>query len=107
MIPRSLREQAGVAEGDLLEVTVEGGQFRLTPKIAIDRDFLVNASRNPSARRAEFVRQVLQSAPKEMKAMWAESKRNGLDKLTMRQIDAVIAEVRKGQVTKRKSTKSA
>ena len=74
VIPRSLREQAGVAEGDLLEVTVY-----------------------PKQRREEFVRQVKDSAPQALKNIWEESQRKGLDKLTMRKIDAIISEVRQEQ----------
>ncbi len=38
VIPRSLRDEAGVAEGTLIKVSVlKGGQFLLTPQVAIDR----------------------------------------------------------------------
>ena len=37
-LPTSVRRQANLHEGDLLEVTVEAdGSLRLTPKLAIDR----------------------------------------------------------------------
>jgi len=45
-------------------------------------------------RREEFLQKLRDSAPKSLKAMWADSKRQGTDKMTMREIDAVIAEVR-------------
>jgi hypothetical protein len=34
------------------------------------------------------------NAPASLKAMWADSRRHGTSKMTMRQIDALIAEVR-------------
>ena len=38
-LPASVRRQANLEEGDLLEVTVEpDGSLRLIPKVAIDRD---------------------------------------------------------------------
>ena len=74
VIPRSLRERAGVSEGDFFEVKVY-----------------------PKQRREEFVRRVKDSAPQALKNIWEESKRKGLDKLTMRQIDAIISEVRQEQ----------
>ncbi len=38
-LPASVRRQANLKEGDLLEITVEpDGALRLIPKIAIDRD---------------------------------------------------------------------
>lgn len=36
-------------------------------------------------------------APASLKAMWADSQRHGTNKMTMRQIDALIAEVRAEQ----------
>jgi AbrB family looped-hinge helix DNA binding protein len=97
VIPRSLREQVGVAEGDLLEVKVQGSQFLLTPKLVISRELITGPKQNPKQRREEFVRQVKVSAPRALKNIWEESKRKGLDKLTMRQIDAIISEVRQEQ----------
>ena len=41
-----------------------------------------------------------------LKSAWAESKKNGTDKLTMREIDAIIAEVR-AKATKKTSRKRA
>jgi len=38
-LPASIRRQANLAEGDLLEIAVEpDGSLRLTPKVAVDRD---------------------------------------------------------------------
>ncbi len=37
VIPRSIREQAGVDIGDLLEAKVEGGKITFSPKSVVDR----------------------------------------------------------------------
>ena len=38
VIPRSLREEVGVAEGTLLKIAIiKGGQFLLTPQLTVDR----------------------------------------------------------------------
>ncbi len=37
VIPQSVREQIGVAVGDLLEAKVERGRITLTPKSVVDR----------------------------------------------------------------------
>lgn len=36
-IPRRLRTQAGIAEGDLVEASLKNGKIVLTPKLVIDR----------------------------------------------------------------------
>lgn len=36
-IPSRLRSQAGIAEGDLVEASFQGGKIVLTPKLVIDR----------------------------------------------------------------------
>jgi prevent-host-death family protein len=45
-------------------------------------------------------------APDWLKSAWAESKKNGTDKLTMREIDREIAEVRSA-ASRRKSKKAS
>ena len=37
-LPSSIREQVGVAVGDILEASVEKGRITLTPKSIVDRD---------------------------------------------------------------------
>lgn len=39
-LPASLREKAGLAVGDLLEVSLEGKKITLTPKAVVDRAFI-------------------------------------------------------------------
>ena len=41
-LPTSIREQVGLAVGDLLEASVEGGRITLSPKTAIDRELALS-----------------------------------------------------------------
>jgi prevent-host-death family protein len=43
--------------------------------------------------------------PEWLKSIWADSKRNGTDKLSMREIDSVIAEVRRDAKAKKPAGK--
>lgn len=95
-LPSRLRTLAGVSDGDSVNVTLVQGLFVVTP-----------ARRNPSAKSRSAQRKLVLSrlqaeAPASLKAMWADSRRHGTNKMTMRQIDALIAEVRAEQVSKRK-----
>ena len=101
VIPRSLRQQIGVNEGDLLEVKVQGNRFLLTPQMLLRRDLLTPPAKNRGARRKDFFRQLRESAPQALKDIWTESKHRGANKLTMRQINAIIAEVRREKAIKK------
>ena len=47
VIPRSLRDEAGVAEGTLMKVAVvEGGQFLVTPQFTINRSVVTAPRKN-------------------------------------------------------------
>lgn len=37
-LPSSIRDQVGIAVGDILDATVEKGRITLTPKSLVDRD---------------------------------------------------------------------
>jgi len=97
-VPTRLRNLAGVSDGDPIEVTLVKGHLIVTP-----------AQRVPSKpssrrqRRAELIRRLQAEAPPSLKAMWADAKRNCTDRMTMREIDAIIAEVRAEQAAKRKT----
>jgi AbrB family looped-hinge helix DNA binding protein len=39
-LPASVRQKAGLAVGDLLEAKVEGKKITLSPKVAVDREFI-------------------------------------------------------------------
>ncbi len=89
-LPSRLRTLAGVSDGDPVSVTLIQGRFVVTP-----------ARRTPSTKppgptqRKAVLSRLQAEAPASLKAMWAESRRHGAGKMTMRQIDALIAEVRR------------
>jgi len=101
-LPSRLRTLAGVSDGDPVDVAFVQGRFVVTP-----------ARRNSSAKppsltqRKAVLSRLRADAPTSLKAMWADSRRHGTNKMTMRQIDALIAEVRAEQALKRKIKHSA
>jgi AbrB family looped-hinge helix DNA binding protein len=88
VIPRSLREEAGVAEGTLLKVSViEGGQFLVTPQVTIDRSVISPKNR----------KQLLQELARNVAEIRREAKEKGIDKMSMREINAAVASARRAQ----------
>jgi AbrB family looped-hinge helix DNA binding protein len=67
-IPSRLRQQAGIAEGDMVEATFQRGHIVLTPKVVVDRSTFRNAEDEytPAQRRAVNAR--LAKADKEIKS---------------------------------------
>ncbi len=52
VIPRNLRDEAGVSEGTLMKVAlVEGGSFLVTPQLTVDRSVVTRA---PKGRKSAF-----------------------------------------------------
>lgn len=94
-LPSRLRDAIGVAEGDLVEATVQRGKIVLTPKTVLDR---IPTGKTEQQR---FFKQLRAEAPEWLKDVWAASKRRGTDKLTMRQINNIVAEVRQEQPKKK------
>ena len=63
-----------------------------------------SASRKTAKQRREgFLKELRDSAPESLKRMWEESKRNGTDKISLREINAEIAASRKEERQKRKT----
>ena len=90
VIPRRVREALGIARGDILEAKAERGKIVYTPKTLLDRDAATGATgKRPGLLRA-------------LRAVQADARKKGLDKLSLREIDAMIAEVRRAG--KRKPT---
>jgi len=90
VIPRSLREEAGVAEGTLMKVTVvNGGQFLVTPQVSIDRPIVTNPRKTR--------KQVLRELAATVAELRREAKAKGLDKLSMREINATVAAARQAR----------
>jgi AbrB family looped-hinge helix DNA binding protein len=85
VIPQRVREKLGITRGDILEAKAERGKITYTPKAVLDRDAV-------TGQRAGLLRA--------LRAVQADARKKGLDKLTMRDIDAMIAEVRGGRKQK-------
>ena len=94
VIPQALRKKLGISRGDVLEAKVERGRITYTPKAVIDRI--------PSGKvaRERFLKQLRAEAPAWLQESWADSKRRGTDKLTMREINAEISAVRRERAKK-------
>ncbi len=82
VIPRRVREKLGITRGDILEAKAERGKIIYTPKAILDRD----AATGVTGKRAGLLRA--------LRAVQADARKKGLNRLTMRDIDAMIAEVR-------------
>lgn len=95
VIPRSLREEAGISEGTLMKVTVvEGGQFLLTPQLTISRAIVTAPAKNRKALLKELAAAVAE--------LRQEAKDKGIDKMPMSEINRAVAAARRDL---RKTTK--
>ena len=97
VIPQRVRKALGINRGDLLEAKAERGKLVYTPKTLLDR---IPTSK---AERERFFRQLRSQAPAWLKQTWDASKRQGTDKMTMREIDAEIATYRQERRAKAKA----
>ncbi len=89
VIPRSLREEAGITEGTLMKVAVvEGGQFLVTPQVTIARSVI--ADRQNRGRKL-----VLQELAQVVAELRQEAKEKGLDKIPKSEINTAVASARR------------
>ncbi len=89
VIPRSLREEAGVPEGALLKVAVvEGGRFLVTPQVTIDR---------PVPDRRSSRNQLLSEFAQVVSEIRQEAKEKGLDKMPASEIHAAVSSGRRAR----------
>ena len=95
-LPTRLRTLAGVADGDRLDVTFDRGRFIVTPAPT-------GPAKKSKQQRAGFLQELRDNAPDWLKDAWAESKRKGTDKLTMREINAEIAATRREVRTRQRA----
>jgi AbrB family looped-hinge helix DNA binding protein len=99
VIPRSLREQVGVSEGALMEVSVvEGGRLLITPQLTIDRAIVSDPKKSR--------KQALRDLSAVVAGIRQEAKANRLDKLSMKQINAEVEAHRRKTDEKRASAVS-
>jgi bifunctional DNA-binding transcriptional regulator/antitoxin component of YhaV-PrlF toxin-antitoxin module len=88
VIPRSLREEAGVSEGTLMKVDVmEGGRFLLTAQLTINRSIIVDPRKDR--------KQVLRELGQAVNELRQEAKQKGLDKMPMSEINRAVAAARR------------
>jgi hypothetical protein len=87
VIPRSLREEAGISEGTLMKVSVgRGGRLVLIPQVAVDRN---------GAPRRKNRQQVLRELAIAVAELRQDAKEKGLDKMPMSEINRAVAAMRK------------
>jgi AbrB family looped-hinge helix DNA binding protein len=67
-IPSRLRQQAGIAEGDIVEATFQRGHIVLTPKVIIDRAAFPNADDEYTPAQRRSINTGLVKAGKEIKS---------------------------------------
>jgi len=96
VVPSRLRRLAGLAEGDPLDITVEQGKLVMVAPVRSPRA-VATPRKTQKQQRDEFQQKLRDTAPESLKSMWAASKRNGTDKMTTREINAIISEVRAEQ----------
>ena len=90
VIPRSLREEAGVAEGTLMKVAVvKGGQFLVTPQFTIDRSVVTHGRKDR--------KQLLKDLAQVVSEIRQEAKEKGIDKMSMREINTAVNATRRAQ----------
>jgi AbrB family looped-hinge helix DNA binding protein len=94
VIPRAIREKLGISRGEVLEAKAERGRITHTSKTVIDR---IPAGK---AERESFFQKLREDAPAWLKETWTASKLRGTDKITMREINAEIAAVRRARMKK-------
>jgi AbrB family looped-hinge helix DNA binding protein len=98
VIPRSLREEAGVSEGTLMKVAVlEGGQLLITPQVTIARSVVASPHKNR--------KQALRDLAATVAEIRQEAKEKGIDKMPMREINAAVAAARRAQKTIKRPNK--
>ena len=94
VIPRSLREEAGIVEGTLLKVAlIEGGQFLLTPQVTLNRSVLSS----PKNDRQRLLRELAMAVDD----LRQDAKAKGIDRMPMRQINRAVATARQDLKGKR------
>lgn len=89
VIPRSLREEVGIAEGTLMKVVViDGGQLLVTPQFTIARSVIAD-------RQNKTRKQTLRELAQVVAGLRQEAKEKGLDKMSRREINAAVAAARR------------
>lgn len=84
VLPRQLRESAGVVEGTLLRVDVlDGPRFLVTPQLTVGRAIVQNPRKNR--------KQVLLDLAVAVAELRQDAKEKGIDKMPMSEINRAVA----------------
>ena len=87
VIPRALREEAGVTEGTLIKVAVvDGGKLLLTPQFTIDR---------PKVSGRKHRKAILRELAAAVDELRQDAKAKGIDKMPMSEINRAVAAARR------------
>jgi len=88
VIPRAVRERAGIPEGTLLDVSlVEGGNILLTPQLTIKRSVVTGAKKGRKA----LLRELAQAVDE----LRRDAREKGIDKMPMSEINRAVAAARR------------
>ena len=88
VIPRNLRDEAGVSEGTLMKVAVvEGGRFLVTPQLTVDRSVV---TRVPKNRKSAF-----QDLAQVVAELRKEANEKGLATMPTKEISRAVAAARR------------
>jgi AbrB family looped-hinge helix DNA binding protein len=101
-IPSRLRQQAGIAEGDIVEATFQRGHIVLTPKVVIDRSAFPNADAEYSPAQRRSVNARLAKADKEIRSGRTFGPFENADEM----IASIERELKKRAAAKRKAKQS-
>jgi AbrB family looped-hinge helix DNA binding protein len=93
VIPKNLRDEAGVSEGTLMQVAVvEGGRFLVTPQLAIDRAIVTGPQKNR--------KQALRELAATVAELRQEAHAKGFQRMSLREINATVAAARRDRLKK-------
>ena len=87
VLPRSLREQAGVAEGTLMKVDWKDGQFFIIPQFTIDRPAVTQAKQSR--------KQILKELAAAVDDLRQDAKEKGLANLSASKINRAVTTMRR------------
>lgn len=96
-IPSRLRTQAGLSDGDLVEIAFQGGKIVLTPKVVIDRSALPPANDEYTPEQRRIVDARLAESDEDIKQGRVYGPFNSADEM----IASVKAELKKRAAAKR------
>lgn len=95
VIPRSLREEAGVSEGTLMKVAVvDGGRFLLTPQHTVEHAKPAKARKSRKGAFRELAKIVTE--------LRQEAKEKGVDRMSRASIHRAVTAVRRDLKKRRK-----